>query len=62
MRLILVLKSVKGETVPPLYEICRGRRRGSVYLITELYDMTLDTLITCSSPLSLVVESSRIDI
>ena len=52
-----MLKSLQGETIVPLYEICRGRRQGSVYLITELYDMTLDMVITCQSPLSLVVLS-----
>ena len=44
-----MLKSVEGELVVPLYEICRGRRQGSVYLITELYDM-----ITNHAPVSLV--------
>lgn len=49
-----MLKSVEGELVVPLYEICRGRRQGSVYLITELYDMTLDMMITNHAPVSLV--------
>lgn len=52
-----MLKSIQGEAILPLYEICRGRRQGSVYLITELYDITLDMVITSQSPLSLVVLS-----
>ena len=52
-----MLKSIQGEAILPLYEICRGRRQGRVYLITELYDITLDMVITSQSPLSLVVLS-----
>ena len=50
--IIVVLCSLSHKSIIPVYGICRGRRRGSVYLITELFDYTLDDLIHFQAPLT----------
>ena len=51
---IQTLSSLHHKSILPMNAIYRGRRRGSVYMITDLYDTTVDELILNKDVLSLV--------
>lgn len=38
-----------------MYGVYRGRRRGSVYMVTELYETTLEELMSMGYAFSLVL-------
>lgn len=48
----VVLSSLSHKSILSVYGIYRGRRRGSVYLVTEFFDYTLDELIHFQAPLT----------
>lgn len=57
------LQRFRHPSILPIHGIYRGRRRGSVYLITDVYDTNLDVLMRNNlldlvSPLSPVHQSS----
>ncbi|OAO12113.1 cyclin-dependent kinase [Blastocystis sp. ATCC 50177/Nand II] len=47
------LQSLHHRSILPIYGVYRGRRRGSVYMVTELYETTLEELLSLKYPLSL---------
>ena len=51
----IVLRSLSHRSILPVNGVYRGRRRGSVYLITDLYDTTLDEILHFHIPLTEVV-------
>ncbi|KAK8829341.1 hypothetical protein WA577_004606 [Blastocystis sp. JDR] len=50
---ISTLQSLHHRSILPIYGVYRGRRRGSVYMVTELYETTLEELLSLKYPLSL---------
>lgn len=51
----IVLRSLSHRSILPVKGVYRGRRRGSVYLITDLYDTTLDEILHFQIPLKEVL-------
>lgn len=45
---------LQHPSIPSIIGVYRGRRRGSVYLIMELFDTNLDELFQCGSLLTQV--------
>ena len=44
-REIEMLKRLQHPSILSIYDVYRGRRRGSVYIITELFDTNLSELM-----------------
>ena len=51
---IQTLASLQHKSILPMNAIYRGRRQGSVYMITDLYDTTVDELIHNKDVLTIV--------
>ena len=51
----VALKSLHHRSILPVYGVYRGRRRGSVYMVTELYETTLEELMSMGYAFSLVL-------
>ena len=55
------MQSLHHRSILPIYGVYRGRRCGSVYMVTELYETTLEELLSLKYPLSLVGVSGRVE-
>lgn len=53
-REIVTLLTLRHPSILPIHKLYKGRRRGSIYMITDLYDTNLDELIRSNHSLSLV--------
>lgn len=53
----VALQSLHHRSILPVYGVYRGRRRGSVYMVTELYETTLEELLSMGYAFSLVCGS-----
>lgn len=53
----VALKSLHHRSILPVYGVYRGRRRGSVYMVTELCETTLEELMSMGYAFSLVCGS-----